>query len=195
VNTVVLQTLRRETRELHRLTERALDLRLASSTRAEYQVLLERLLGIYAPLEEQLFSRVPVAPGIEWELRRKTPLLQADLRTLQPDGSVQVQFCAGMPALNSPQALLGAWYVVEGATLGGQIIAAHLLRQLGLAAHNGARFFDCYGELRQQRWDEFCSVLSSTPAREAEEVASGAVQVFATMRQWLADRPRARAAD
>lgn len=189
----LLESLRSETDDLHRQTERALDLRRSSSSLAEYASLLERLLGFYEPLEARLFNgpKLPLPLAPDFELRRKAPALRADLAILHP-GLGAVAHCAFVPALQSPMARVGAWYVVEGATRGGAIIAAHLERQLGLATHNGARFFDCYGEHRERNWDEFCTLLASIPASEAAQVTGGAVAVFQAMHRWLVERPPLR---
>ncbi|MET0292594.1 MAG: biliverdin-producing heme oxygenase [Steroidobacteraceae bacterium] len=185
-----LEILRSRTSRLHRETERALDLKRAASSLPEYQRLIARLLGFYEPLEEQLFSRPDstVSRSIDLEARRKTPALRADLALLNPDRKVGVSACTYVPTFATDAALAGAWYVVEGATLGGKIIADYLSRQLGLGPRTGAAFFDCYGEQRQGRWDEYCDFLSSISDRDVDEVANGAVELFDSMRRWLDGR-------
>jgi heme oxygenase len=186
----LLESLRDETKDLHQQTERALDLRRSCSSLHEYASLLQRLLGFYEPLEARLFDdpklALPHAP--DFETRRKTPALRADLEIVSPD-FVGFDRCAYVPALRSPMARVGAWYVVEGATRGGAVIAGHLAKRLGLASHNGARFFDCYGAGREDRWDEFCGFLESIPAGGAPEVRAGAADVFQAMHRWLLARP------
>ena len=186
---IVLETLRSETRTLHRQTELALDLRRSTSSLTEYASLLERLLGFYEPLEMRLLedpnSNVRAAAG--FEARRKSPALRADLAILNP-GLVEVPRCTYVPALESQLSQVGAWYVVEGATRGGRVIADHLGRQLQLHRHNGARFFDCYGEGRDRKWDEFCEFLAAVPASGSGQVTAGAVAVFSAMRRWLTEQ-------
>ena len=91
--------------------------------------------------------------------------------------------------LDSPLAVLGGWYVVEGATLGGRIIATHLEARLGLRRETGAWFFDSYGDERESRWSEFCMLLAQAPADESSQVAAGAVAVFGAMHRWLLEVP------
>jgi heme oxygenase (biliverdin-IX-beta and delta-forming) len=185
----VLDSLRQKTSGLHRQAERALDLPRATSSLAEYIGLLHRLLGFYLPLEEQLFRHLPPVQ-LHWESRRKSPALQADLRALQA-GVARIEPCSGIPALACELERIGAWYVVEGATLGGQVISLHLARRLGLSRDHGGCFFDVYGSQRQQRWDEFRDHLGSLAAENAASVCAGAQAVFDALRLWLATRPAA----
>jgi heme oxygenase len=186
---MLLEQLRCATRDLHRQTERALDLRRACASRASYQDLLLQLLGFYEPLEAQLFSRPGflLQSGLDFEARRKAQLLHADLAVL---GRLRTepQRCGFVPRVDSDAFLLGAWYVVEGATLGGRIIAAQLRHHLALTATTGAGFFDCYGDQRQRRWSEYCAFLSSRPEVESRPAVAGAVAIFDAMRRWLQNR-------
>ena len=189
----VLEALRSATSELHRRTERALDLRRASSSLREYCALIDRLLGFYEPLEARLFGyrNHALSRKIDLETRRKVPALYADLATLNPALFRASEVCPYIPALDSEASAIGAWYVVEGATLGGRIIGDHLSRRLGISADSGARFFNCYGDLRERNWNEFCGVLASLQRTEAREVVAGAVAVFDAMFRWLDERPEA----
>ena len=187
----VLDSLRSETRELHRRTEQALDLPRSSASITPYASLLRRLLGFYEPLEASLFgsSHFNDWAGGRLESRRKSPALRADIAILGPTPMPEVERCSYIPDLQSGLTLAGAWYVVEGATRGGQVISRHLDRQLGLTRQNGASFFDCYGEERERNWDEFCGLLDTIPMAQADEVTAGAVAVFSAMHRWLAERP------
>jgi heme oxygenase len=82
-------------------------------------------------------------------------------------------------------ALIGTLYVIEGATLGGQVISRHLYRHLGFSANAGARFFNGYGDeaATQQQWTLFCqfadrSIETDTLLRSGQ---SAAVCVFKLM--------------
>jgi heme oxygenase len=45
-----------------------------------------------------------------------------------------------LPVINSLGRLVGALYVLEGSTLGGQLISRQLNQHLGLTLNTGARF-------------------------------------------------------
>lgn len=191
-SSLVLESLRQRTRELHRQTERALDLSRATTSLAEYISLLHRLLGFYQPLEAQLFHELPRWPALplDWELRRKTPALRADLQALQA-GDLRFEPCNTVPVLGCGMEQIGAWYVVEGATQGGQVISLQLARRLGLTRDHGGRFFDVYGPQRVHRWAQFCQLLGTLAPENTASVCAGAEAVFDAMRLWLATRPPA----
>lgn len=73
------------------------------------------------------------------------------------------------PALPEPRvladwgALIGTLYVIEGATLGGEVISRHLLENLDLGPTSGARFFNGYGDALTTRnnWQVFCGFANS----------------------------------
>lgn len=189
---LALESLRSATAALHRQTERALDLGRTAASVGAYTSVLDHLLGFYEPLEHQLYAAAPAShwPAIDWPQRRKSPNLRADLASLVPGRQVPSLTCTYVPALRSPEAALGGWYVVEGATLGGSIIADHLAARLGLRREAGVRFFDSYGDDRDARWAEFCALLAGVPSACSDAVTRGAVAVFDAMHRWLRELPR-----
>jgi len=59
------------------------------------------------------------------------------------------------PDIKNPGDLVGTLYVVEGSTLGGQLIAKHLAKNLGITPETGGRFFGGYGENTVNFWTDF----------------------------------------
>jgi heme oxygenase len=55
--------------------------------------------------------------------------------------------CQTLPVIDSGPTCLGVLYVLEGATLGGQILRREIASRLRLDADNGAAFLDVYGAL------------------------------------------------
>ena len=78
------------------------------------------------------------------------------------------------PLANSGE-LIGVLYVIEGATLGGQVISSHLRKSLALTADAGARFFNGYGdsEETQRRWQEFVQFADSIGAEPHQQRCAG----------------------
>jgi heme oxygenase len=68
---------------------------------------------------------------------------------------------AAVPEFAGPAGALGCCYVIEGATLGGQLIARHLKTVLQLDPANGAALFNGYGRATGAMWRSFCSVLNA----------------------------------
>ncbi len=120
-------------------------------------------------------------------LRRiKLPLLSADLRALGvgSDAQEQLPVCRDLPVCDGLAAALGCLYVLEGASLGGQVISRHFNHSLNLNAHNGTAFFTGYGAATGPMWQAFTTRLMAAGADEAALVNS-ACETFLSLEQWL----------
>lgn len=186
----LLSRLRRETRTQHGSLESALDLTSVNLTRDAYRRRLEQFYGFYAPVEARLLALGGWSErGIDLSGRLKTPLLEADLQTLGVAAEA-LPLCADLPELSGVPQGFGCLYVLEGATLGGQLISRHLRRTLDFGAEGGARFFQSYGKRVPERWKAFGAALvayATTPALE-DAVVRGAVETFDTLHHWLVQR-------
>lgn len=110
--------------------------------------------GFYEPLESLLQINGCVPADFDLGPRRKTPTLRTDLQALgcTAEALEQLPMCAQLPVIDSSAAGLGVLYVLEGATLGGQILRREIATRLGLDASNGAAFLDIYGAATGRRW-------------------------------------------
>src|SRR5438270_7058429 len=118
--------LRRETRSEHAAIEAALGLGRDGLTLERYREILERFYGFYLPVERDLLALGSSAgTGLDLSERSKTPLLHADLEALGVVPSA-VALCADAPRPRSQAEAFGICYVLEGATLGGQVMSRHL---------------------------------------------------------------------
>ena len=146
---MILQRLKQATRERHAALEIQLPLMQPDLSLAAYRRFVARFLGYYAPLEAAMLP-LPwwQQLGLTYSDRRKSPRLEQDLLALGmgPNSVQQLAQCLDLPPLESLPQLLGCLYVVEGATLGGQIITRQLHTTLGLTASTGVSFFSGYGE-------------------------------------------------
>jgi heme oxygenase len=77
-------------------------------------------------------------------------------------------------------ALLGVWYVFEGATNGGTIIGKRLREVLGLPDDRGTRFTNPHGPLVRPRWTEWKAGVDALQLGEArrEAVLDAARETF-----------------
>jgi len=163
-----------------------LDPQMSLST---YRQLLARFFGYYSPLEDRLRTEVEIYwPTNEYKCseRAKVPHLEKDLRVLG-ESLEQLECCTNLPELNTPAQVLGCLYVIEGATLGGQIISKHLLANLGLGANNGAAFFHGYGANSGSQWQSFRSFLTrnAEPINQDDIIVASANETFKTLGEWL----------
>ena len=189
----ILVRLRNETRPEHDAIEAALDLMTPGLSRTVYGQQLARFYGFYQPLENSLARLVNWSEfGLDFHLRRKTALLADDLNYLGIDAGATLPVCLTLPPLTSVAAGFGCAYVLEGATLGGQLISWHVTHTLGLNGLQGARFFNCYGDRTGMMWKAFRAALvgfAVSPAAKNEVVAS-AIATFDSLRCWcLAGKP------
>ena len=132
----IMQRLKEETRHYHTHLEanpRSVAVLSESVSAASYLDLLQHFYGFYAPLEQQLARLQWLHIGFNYDARRKLPGLEADLRFLGVDRAT-LPLCPNVPSITSLAQAVGTLYVIEGATLGGQIIRRHLQSKLGLDA-------------------------------------------------------------
>jgi heme oxygenase len=78
-------------------------------------------------------------------------------------------------------ASLGCMYVLEGSTLGSQILSRSFKERFGIADHNGGAFFYGYGELTVSMWRRFGTELEKwfqEHESSGDEVVAGADWMF-----------------
>ncbi|SNC76597.1 Heme oxygenase [Hymenobacter gelipurpurascens] len=176
---VLLQRLRSETRPFHDALEQNdfNQMLLAGNVSPDTTThFLAKLYGFLKPYEAQLDRHVF---GPEWniEQRHRAHLI---LQDLQP--ATGLPLCPDMPPLVTQAQLLGAMYVLEGSTLGGQVIA----RQLAKAGIDTRAYFMGYAERTGPMWKSFCQLLTqeSTDENQAEIVESASL-TFQKLHAWI----------
>jgi heme oxygenase len=179
--------LRRATRHQHAEIERQLGLLSANLTPERYRAVLQAFLGFYAPLEDRLLERErALAAAVPFPLLQRAPALRADLLALgvpQHDLDATPR-CPYVPSTDTLPQLAGCLYVIEGASLGGEIVARAVARRFGYRRDNGARFF-CSGS-PLTRWPRVLAWLETVAEREPErDAAVAAARVtFDALSRW-----------
>ena len=151
-----------------------------------YGAILLRFRVSYAVLEHML-AQVPQWPA-DFDVRagHRGALLDRDLAWLQSCGALadeSFDFAAAAPAgevPTLPQAI-GIAYVLEGASLGGQVILRHLGPRLGISATEGARFYAGEGAGTARRWRAFGAMVDAWGEEnrgEWDEVIEAARKTF-----------------
>lgn len=182
--------LREASSVVHHRLEARLPLTSEALTLDAYRRLLEAFYGFYQPLEACLEKDASQLPGLEWPLRRKTPLLEQDLRTLGlNDGDVAaVPTCPSLPQLDHRAATLGCLYVLEGSTLGGQITGRAIEARFGFGSEHGARFLRPYGSDTGRMWRSFLTLLGEADAEPTafhDRACTAAVETFSALERWF----------
>lgn len=178
--------LRHATAAHHRALDQGLGYVLGEELSLErYGRLLAALYGFYVPLEASLAPLQGGAAALAVPLVRRAGLLERDLRALGT-APAQVPLCERSPQLAGIDHLAGAFYVVEGACLGGQVIARAVSRRLGVQREHGAAFFSGDGARTAARWKTVLAWLETRQRASGEsEITEGACRTFAALARWL----------
>jgi heme oxygenase (biliverdin-IX-beta and delta-forming) len=187
---MALAALRTQTHALHQELEAQMDLLRPDLTRERYAALIQRTHALYRTLEGQLGVMLPAEwqRRLDWDSRRKVGLLQQDLNHL---GQCPHPDLLDALDISSEGAAWGVLYVLEGATLGGQVICRQLGPRLNLSARAGLRFYASYGELVGPRWKVFCALLTERAAHDlapeafTAAAALAAQQTFRAFGRWV----------
>jgi heme oxygenase len=94
--------------------------------------------------------------------------------------------CADLPAIATLPSGVGCLYVLEGSTLGGQIISRRIASCLQVREESGGAFFCAYGDAVGQRWSEFKEFTNSHINHSGvQETIKAALQTFEALLAWL----------
>lgn len=184
---LVHQELRDATAAPHRSLEKRLPFVSAQLDRHLYSRLLEAYYGFYSSLERQL-DQVPDLDRATLVGRHKADALAQDLCALgrNPEQVAAFASCCDLPPLTHRLQALGAMYVVEGATLGGQVLSRIVQSKLSIDSDSGGAFLRFYGSDAGQMWMSFLDLLSEVndPSQRAQVVES-ALLTFSSFERWL----------
>jgi heme oxygenase (biliverdin-IX-beta and delta-forming) len=188
----ILRRLWIATAEQHRRLDGALDVARVGFDRGSYRTLLEDFYGLHAAWEPWALAQFSsVLPGF-YERRQKLHLLRLDLLHLgASEEEIQtLPVCAQIGQTTTFSGTLGAAYVLEGSTLGGQILSRRFSRDLGVSPERGCAYFHGYGANTAAMWREFGQALESFAALIVldDEILTGAKNTFAAVHEWLVDR-------
>ena len=190
----LMRRLKEETAPQHARIERNPVLQALMSLQLSadlYRIVLERLYGFYSAQEAWMAGRGEWARlGFPFEARRKAPLLRRDLMALGLGGEdIDRLTRFSRPAASDTFSdVVGCLYVMEGATLGGQLIARHLRKVLGLDASQGAAFHHSYGAAVGPMWKAYCGMAERcavTGLVEPDAVVQAARATFDALDRWL----------
>lgn len=153
---------------------------------AAYRNLLMAYHGFHAPLERRLAAYLP---ELDQPRRAKAPALVQDLRALGlTSGEVDaLPHCQALPEVEHAASALGVMYVLEGSTLGGQVLKRAMAERLAIDHSCGGAFLDVYGAETGSLWRSFLHCLECYPASPEQQASTvqAAIETFACFEQWL----------
>lgn len=185
----VMSQLRSATADSHRSVERKTPFFAPKFDLPVYVRWLRDMLGFYTSLERALLGS-PLLESRAWAYTPRTPLLHHDLNCLGVEWVTGHTRLAAMPDLSHPLQTAGAMYVIEGSSLGGQVLAARLVKSLGIRHGDGASFFQPNGPHPQEHWARFQALLGrlATDTDAEQALVRGAVEMFNAFDAWLDER-------
>lgn len=187
---MIMMVLKESTRAMHERIEAHVNLPGRLHSLHDYRQLLERLYGFYEPLETRLAALTAGSDDGNFMRRWKAAYLMRDLAALglSPERIVALPRCADLPQIDNRAQVFGSFYVLEGATLGGQAIARQLKHRFNFDAQFGAAFFNGDSADTGARWQSFSAAvtdLATTPETE-EAIIHSASATFQAFDRWLA---------
>lgn len=182
----LLSALRTATAAAHGQLESALALLELPLMRERFLKVLQAFWGFHQVWEPLLAEQTPLAALLTG--RGKLQILERDLEALgmTPGEIDNLPPCNEAHRLGgSALRLLGGIYVLEGSTLGGQVIGP-ALRGAQWVPDGGLEYFNPYGSRTGAMWRDLRAALDafSTPAADREIIA-GAKDTFALLQDWL----------
>jgi heme oxygenase (biliverdin-IX-beta and delta-forming) len=180
------QNLKKETIFNHQQLEKKLVSKMREMQNVDdYTSLLQVFYSYFGGVETLVNSHIDIKQLPDYAQRRKTQQLVSDLTAL--DANVPLAADAEyLPIITNNAQALGAMYVMEGSTLGGQIIKKMIHKQLGIEADGAISFFNGYGDHTVKMWDTFKDVLDRTETQETKDIIiATANETFQKFSEWF----------
>lgn len=178
------EKLRENTKTAHIELEKVLVQKIKSiHTTNDYLEILVYFYQFFAPLEMAIFSQIEaVLP--DSAQRRKSEWIVEDFHSLAPSYP-PISPYPYIPEINSPSQAIGALYVIEGSTLGGQVICKMVAQRLGISTKTGFVFFSGYGENTSTMWENFKNYINGIKwgVEEEKELIDSANRTFTLFKQ------------
>ena len=163
-----------------------------SLRKSDYQALIRRLYGFYAPLDDAIVLALATdegsAPPFRYEKRSR--FFAQDVFDLErgPGKTSNLPTCSEIAGVVTPKTVGGVLYVVEGATMGGALINKAAERLLTKDSTIGRRYWAWCSVEGRNRWRmtlQYLDQLQSTSST-LDDLVSGASDTFRILDDWLA---------
>lgn len=188
---MVLQNLKEKTSAQHKQLESHPLLHQLTSPHlsiAVYTTILQKFYGFFYPLEQLISQYSPEYYLEDFKERRKAQLLLQDLKQIDKNNKEHApDICQDLPLISNIDCAMGALYVMEGSTLGGQMISRHVEKTLGYTPSEGTAFFNGYGKETGKRWKKFQEALCRFGTQRAthQQLITSAQNTFSKLNTWL----------
>lgn len=178
----MLQTILKEaTKSYHRQLEQLMyvdEIINGTLTLQQYKQLLTTNYLVQAACENYLFNSLSFAVAVKLNIKKcsKIPALIAGINELKLVLPQQINGAQQLTILKNDVAVLGALYVLEGATLGRHVIEKKLLNNAAFTHLNlNLHYYRVYCSSLILYWKAFCEVLNQQPP-ETHAISAAAVK-------------------
>ncbi|WP_214072266.1 biliverdin-producing heme oxygenase [Mucilaginibacter sp. dw_454] len=175
------------TLQYHQQTEKILVGKMKSMrSKQDYVDLLNYFYGYFGGLENHIERYINASNLADYLDRRKTSAIADDIEALGaavPDLATDEE----LPVIDNYLKAFGALYVIEGSTLGGQIISKMIQQHLHIEDGKGLSFFNSYGDQTEPMWTSFKEILNDVAMTPQDEqiIIAAANETFAKFKVWL----------
>lgn len=172
--------LRTQTQKYHKQTEKALKSdRIMSPdfSLEEYKELIYILTAFHFIYENEVHQKSAGLLQIDFSKRKKVPLLMKDAHLL----GLTFEFLPVKPKAISKFDAIGWSYVMEGATLGGQMIVRSLMNNDHISTPDSLNYYRGYEDKTGYYWKEFKNALDSLLLPQEDhifKITAGAKKAF-----------------
>jgi heme oxygenase len=190
---MILKKLKETTKDQHEALETVVDVMNRMFTKDDYGKLLMKFYRFYSAMESDLPAAELKAAGFDIEERRKLPLLERDLTSLGlfDQAKAVAAIKPDVTSVDNASKDLVSVYVIEGATLGGQVITRHLREHLGLSVEEGGAFFNSYGPMVGPMWKAFGTAVTEYSENNDfdDQIVNTAKETFDCFRKSFEEEP------
>ena len=177
------------TKDIHTKLESRVNLETFGASRSNYVGTLQYFLGVWEPLECRLLDAIEYLPDkLSMKERVRSHSIKQDLLQLglSQEEIDKIPRLESLSPLSSPAETLGAMYVTEGSTLGGQTISKKIA-ELGIFADSGGAFFHGHGSNTVTLWRKYCAEMESLLSTELEigMAVAEAERTFKAVYNWF----------
>lgn len=146
-------------------------------TFVQYKNMMLTNYMITAKYEQQLINAIRPETALKLEIHKRVKIdaLYKDLSELNitPEEVIKQEFKL------DPDFAIGCLYVLEGATLGGNIIANKLKVNEQLKPYQlQFNYYQVYGEKLMPNWKQFCEIVNEQPQENHQKIIDGAKFIY-----------------
>lgn len=181
--------LKQDTLEHHQQLEKVIVGKIKAITSiAGYTALLKHFYSFFGALEEALPVDLIENYLPDYRYRHKKEKLKSDI--LACGGQLPEIKQKSLPVVDTAAKAMGALYVMEGSSLGGQIISKMIARALNLSDDKSLSYFVGYGAQTESMWEVFKGAINRISGNEADEVVTTANDTFIKFKERITENDR-----